>query len=237
MLDVDRGVRSHFLCQLQTVLVHVRDDHAARARVFADAGGDDADGPRAGDQHVLSDQREHERRVRGVADGVKEGHDLLRQALVDDDDVARGDADIFGKGAVAVHADADVILAPLDVARMAVAAAAAGDMPLAADALAHVKAGDARAQRGDLADIFVAYDLRRPDVLLRPGIPFVNVNVRTADCGLMYLDQHLARRGNRHRYPAKLQPLRGGGLDDGVHPCLHDNPSNIDTCVLYTETI
>ena len=103
--------------------------------------------------------------------------------------------------------------------------------------LAHVKAGDTRAQRGDLAEILVAYDLRRPDVLLRPGIPFVNVNVRTADCGLMYLDQHLARRGNRHGYPAKLQPLRGGGLDDGVHPCLHDNPSNIDTCVLHAEII
>ena len=54
---VDGGVDAHFAGQVKPVVVHVGDDDAARARVFADAAGDNADGARAGDEHVLADER------------------------------------------------------------------------------------------------------------------------------------------------------------------------------------
>ena len=49
----------------------------------ADARRDDADGSRAGDQHVLAHHVPHQRRMGRVAEGVKKGDDVLRQALVD----------------------------------------------------------------------------------------------------------------------------------------------------------
>ena len=74
--------------------------------------------------------------MRGVAEGVKEGDNVLRQALVDGNDVARRDADILRERTVAVDTDADMVLAPLNIAGVTVAAVAAGDMALAGDALA-----------------------------------------------------------------------------------------------------
>lgn len=103
----------------------------ACAGEFTDARGNDADGAGAGDEDVLADQREHERRVGGVAEGVKECNDVLGKAFVNGDHVRFRNADVLCKRAVAVNADADGVLAPLDVARMAVAAAVAGDVTLA----------------------------------------------------------------------------------------------------------
>ena len=125
--------------------------------------------------------------MRGVAEGVKEGDNVLRQALVDGNDVARRDADILRERTVAVDADADMVLAPLNIAGVTVAAVAAGDMTLAGDALADREARDARAKLGDLADILMADDLWGLDVLLRPLVPFVDMDVGAADRGLVDL--------------------------------------------------
>ena len=200
LCGVDGGVNAHFAGEGKPVFVHVGNDDAARTRVFADAASDNADGARAGNEHVLADEREHERGMRGVAEGVKEGDDVLRKTLVDGNDIARRDADVFCERAVAVDADADVVLAPLDIAGMTVAAVTAGDMAFAGYALADRKACDARAELGDLADILMADDLRGLYMLLRPLIPLVDMDVGAADCSFVNLDQNLsgARHGNRH---------------------------------------
>ena len=75
---VDGGIDAHFAGKGKPVFVDVGDHDAACARVFADAARDNADGARAGDEHVLADEREHEGGMRGVAEGVKEGDDVLR---------------------------------------------------------------------------------------------------------------------------------------------------------------
>jgi len=223
--DVHGRVGAHFARELQAVLVHVGDDDAPRARVLADAHRDDADRARTGDEHVLADQREHERRVRRVAEGVEERDDVLGQRLVDQDDVARGDADVLGERAVAVDADADMVLAPLDVAGVAVAAVAAGDVALAADPLADLVLVHALAQRRDLAHVFVSDDLGRLHMLLGPLVPLVDMHVRAADRRLVNFDLHLARLGFRHGNPGQDQSFRGGWLDNRVHHVFHGGSS------------
>ena len=75
-----------------------------------------------------------------------------------------------------------------------------GDVALAGNALADVQSGDARAKLGDLADVFMADGHGRLDVLLRPRVPVVNVDIRAADRGFVDLDEDLSRtrHGNRH---------------------------------------
>ena len=221
LCGVDGSVNAHFAGEGKPVFVHVSDDDAARARVFADAAGDNADGARTGDEHVLADEREHERGMRGVAEGVKEGDDVLRKALVDGNDVARRDADILRERTVAVDADADVVLAPLDIAGMAVAAVTAGDMALAGDALADREARDARAKLGDLADILMADDLWGLDVLLRPLVPFVDMDVGAADRGLVDLDENFSGARHRNRHLPQLQSGAGYGFYNGIHHLFH----------------
>ena len=74
---VDGGIDAHFAGKGKPVFVDISNDDAARARVFADAARNDADGACAGDEHVLADEREHKRGMRGVAEGVEEGDNVL----------------------------------------------------------------------------------------------------------------------------------------------------------------
>ena len=138
--------------------------------------------------------------MRRVAEGVKKRNNILRQALVDDNDVGLRNTDIFGKRAVAINANTNGILAPLDIAGMAVTAMVAGNVPFARDALADMQPCHAFAERGDFADIFMTDGHGRLDVLLRPRIPVVDVDIRAADGGLVDLDEDLSRtrHGNRH---------------------------------------
>ena len=53
--------------------------------------------------------------------------------------------------------------------------------------------GNARAQSGHLAHVLVADDHGGLDMLLGPGVPVINMYVRTADSGFVDLDQHLSR--------------------------------------------
>ena len=218
---VDGGIDAHFAGKGKPVFVDISNDDAARARVFADAARNDADGACARDEHVLADEREHKRGMRGVAEGVEEGDNVLRETLVDGNDVACRDADELRERAVTVNADADVVLAPLDIAGVAVAAVAAGDMALAGDALADREARDACAEFRDLADILMADDLRGLNVLLRPLVPFVNMDVGAADRGFVNFDQNFsgARHGNRHL--PQFQTGAGCGFYNGIHHLFH----------------
>ena len=218
---IDGSVHAHPAGEVEPVFVDVSDDDAACARVFANAARDNADGARAGDEHVLADEREHEGGMRGVAEGVKEGDNVLRQALVDGNDVARRDADILRERTVAVDADADMVLAPLNIAGVTVAAVAAGDMTLAGDALADRKARDARAKLGDLADILMTDDLWGLDVLLRPLVPFVDMDVGAADRGLVDLDENFSGARHRNRHLPQLQSGAGCGFYNGIHHLIH----------------
>ena len=75
------------------------------------------------------------------------------------------------------------VLAQVPAAGQAIAAAAADDVSLAADDLAGVKILDVRADLDDFADELMADDHRHRDGLLRPGVPFVDVQIGAADAG------------------------------------------------------
>ena len=160
----------------------------------------------------------------GVAHGVKEGHHVLRQVLVDEDHVAGRDAHVLSKSAVPVHAHALGVLAPLDVAGVAVAAVAAGDMALAADPAAHLQTLDASAQLGNLAHILMADDHGGPDVLHRPGVPVVDMYVRAADGGLVDFDEHLSGAGFGNGNLPQFQTNARSWLHQCVHELCHNCP-------------
>ena len=94
-------------------------------------------------------------------------------------------------------------------------------MALAGDALADREARDARAKLGDLADILMADDLWGLDVLLRPLVPFVDMDVGAADRGFVNFDQNFsgARHGNRHL--PQFQTGAGCGFYNGIHHLFH----------------
>ncbi|MPM82110.1 hypothetical protein SDC9_129168 [bioreactor metagenome] len=188
---VDRRGRAKLSGQAQPVIVYIGDDDMARARVAAYGCRHDADGARARDQDILPDQVKHQGCMGRVAQRVKKGDDLLIEIFTDRDAVGRGNAQVLGKSAVPVDAHALCVLAPLRVARAAVAAYTANDVALARYTLAHLQLLDGRAEFGDLADILVPDSHRSFNGLLRPFVPVINVEVRAAYRCLLYLYQNI----------------------------------------------
>ncbi len=224
ILHVDRRIRAHFPGQVQAVVIYVGDHHPARPGIFADAHSDNANRPGPGDKHVLPHQVPHKGGVGGVAKGIEKGNHLFVKALVNDNDIALGDAYIFGKSAVPVYPHAFGVPAPLDVPCVAVAAAPAGDVPFAADPLAYMQARNPGAQLCHLAHILVADNHGRLDMLPCPGIPVIDMYVRSADSGFVNLDKHFSRPRVGHRHLAKLQAWPCCGFYQRVHELRHNCP-------------
>src|ERR1700679_1303681 len=76
-MDIERLGFAHFCGQAQPVIVDVRDHDVARAAVARDGHRHDTYGTGAGDEHILADDVEGERRVRGIAEWIQDGGDFI----------------------------------------------------------------------------------------------------------------------------------------------------------------
>ena len=137
------------------------------------------------------EHREGERRVHGVAEGIEDRGDVEVDARRVLPDVRHRQRDVLGERARAVDADALGVGAEVPAPGHAVAAAAAHEVPLAADDVAGREVVHVRADRDDLADELVADDHRHRDRALRPGVPVVDVQIGAADAGAQHADQHV----------------------------------------------
>ena len=133
-VDDDGG--AHALRDGAPIGVRLADDDVAGAGVAHDRGGHEADGPGAGDEHVLAQHLEAERGVHGVAEGVEDGGHLLVDAGPVVPHVRHRQGDVLGEGPVTADAEADAVGAEVAPTGQAVAAAPADDVALAADEVA-----------------------------------------------------------------------------------------------------
>ncbi len=213
--------RPHFAGQLQAVVVDIGDHHVPRADEATYTGGHDADGPGAGDQHVLADEVERQRTMRGIAEGVEAGGDFGGNFLRDQPEVRCRHRDVLGERAVAVHADAARVCAQMPASCAAIAAHAAGDVAFCGNPVANGIVVHAGTELDDLSDELVADDERRTNRSLRPLVPVVDVQIGAADGGLLHLHQHLVGGHARHRHVFHPDARLGGSFDK----CLHVVPA------------
>ena len=124
-------------------------------------------------------------------------------------DVGHRQREIFGERPGPIHADALRVLAEMPAAGQAISAAAADDVPFAADDVAEVEILDVGADRDDPADELMPDDQRHGNRLLRPGVPVVNVDVGAADARAIDLDQHVvdADLGHGHVFEPQTGSL------------------------------
>ncbi len=156
----------------------------------------------------------------GVAERIEYRGDLIVDGRRQLEHVASRDGQVFGESAGAIHAHARRVAAQMAPPRAAIAAMAAGDVPLARHPVAGLEAAHFAAHLDDLTRIFVAHGHGHRHRLLRPRVPVVDVHVGAADGGTVHLDEYVvvAHRGFRN----VLHP------DTGFGPCLderfHWNP-------------
>jgi hypothetical protein len=217
--DIHGAGHAHRLRQVEAVRVDVRDDGVARAGVVRDGGGHDADRAGAGDQHVLAEDREGERGVDRVAEGIEDGGNVERDGLVVAPDVGHRQRDVLRERAGAVHADPLRMRADMATSGEAVATAAADDVAFAADDVAREEVGHVGPDLDDPADELMPDRHGDGDRLLRPIVPLVDVDVRAADPGPQHLDQDVVDADLR--LVDVLQPQ--AGLAPALAECFHSS--------------
>jgi hypothetical protein len=156
----------------------------ACSSVTDDCGGHDSDGSGSSDEDVLAEDREGERGVDGITEGIEDGSDFERDAGRVLPDVGHGQDDEFGEGPIAINPNAHGVGAEVAASGKAVAAAAADDVAFAGDDGSNCKVFDVGADSDDFADELVADGEADGDSRGSPGVPLVDMEVGAADAGV-----------------------------------------------------
>ena len=190
-------VRAHLFRKAEPVVVHIRHHDEARACMLHHRRRHAADRPRAGDQHILAEDIERERRVHRISERIENRRHVVIHARLVVPDIRHRHADVFRERPRAVHTDALRVRAKMPPPREAVPATPAHDMPLRAHDVALAEIIHVRSDVHDLADELMPHDHRHRDRLLRPRVPFENVQVRPADARLEDADEHVVDSDDR----------------------------------------
>src|SRR5262249_54937115 len=148
----------------------------------------------------FANQIERERRMRGIAQWIKTGKHVQRNARIGMPDVRLWDGQEFRKRALAIHSDAFRVGAKMASARKTIAAMAAHDMTFTRNKITRRETLHSIPDALDNADVFVPDYHRYRDSLLRPRIPVVNVDVSAANRSLLDADEHIIVAHFRYRH-------------------------------------
>ena len=146
--------------------------------------------------------------MHGIAERIEDGADLVVDLFRQMDGVEGRDLEIVGKGAGDVDADALGFGIEMEVPGPHHAAFHADQVALARDAVADLHGAHMGADFGHDASKFMADHHGHGDGLLRPLVPFPDVQVSAANAGLGDLDQDIVRADLRHRLVAHAPDLR-----------------------------
>ena len=156
--------------------------------------------------------------MRGIAEGIENGADLVRHCGRKLVGVLGRDADELGEAARPVDAHSDSVGAEMPLAGAAVAAMSTGDMAFTGDAVAGLEVRYLIADRRHFAHELVADGHRHGDRGLRPLVPIVDMHVGAADGAAAYANQHILRSDLWNRYLFHPQT----GLAFLFHQSAHD---------------
>ena len=200
------------------------------SRRTGDADGQQADHPAAGDQYRPGRQLRGEGRVHGIAKGILDGGPFHGHVRRVQPGVLRGEGQIFGETAVAIHSDNGDVLADVRPAGAALGADTAHDVTFGGDEIPGHHRRNLRAHLDHLAAELVAGDDRRLDTALRPGIPVPDMQIGAADGGRPDLDQHITRPHGGDVHPLHLQSGPRLRFDHGSHLVCHFECSPLREC-------
>ena len=139
--------------------------------------------------------------MRGVTERIHDGREVIGYLRVHVNDVGFRYRDELCKTTVASHdTERDGVLAHVSHASAAVTAMSACDMSFGRHAVAYLEiAHTGSAVRYDAHEL-MSHGVRRFAVGLRPRVPFVHMQIRTADSSLGHLDDHIIDPHFGHRH-------------------------------------
>src|SRR5271156_1102977 len=219
---IERIVGLHLARNLAPVLIHLDGKYAGRAHGARYRNCKESDRAATSNGYGFRGDLARKHGVHRIAQGIENRGVFLRDGRIELPDVRLRNDDIFGEGAVGIHADDLHVLADVSLASAALQAFAASHMHLGGDEIAFLDAGYFIAERGHFTAKFVPRNRRGMNAALGPAIPVVNVQVSTADGGHLHFDEHISASVGGNFYFANLRAGCGPRLDHRQHSRWHE---------------
>ena len=181
---------AHLPGQSEPKRVDVGNHHVPSACVPCDCRTHQAYRARSGDQHILTQHREGQGSVNGVAERIENGRDILIDGRVMTPDVGHGQRDVFRESASPVDAYAFSVRAKVTPARQAIPAPAASHVPFPAHDVPGIKICDVGAHLRNFAHKLVPDHHRDIYGFLGPVVPLINVQIRATNSRATHTNEH-----------------------------------------------
>src|SRR6267143_1031959 len=216
-LSVEEVIDAYLFGKVQAVRTDIRgDDHGGAGR-SCDGGREESGRTTAGDQDCLSREVFDQGGVDGVAEWFLDAGEFrwnggrgLPEHSFRQDDVLR-------ERSVAIDAEDAVILAHMRLSGATLETVTTCDVRLSGDVIAHLDERNIRADIHDLAAHFMANDTRRVNAAVSPGIPIINMGIRSAERSGCDADDRIGVARFRIRPVGNGQPWLSRGLDERTH--------------------
>ncbi len=217
MPDVQGKGRAHLFGQIQAIGIDIGDHNIPGTGMPCNGSSHAPNGTGTGNQHVFAQHIKGEGRVGRIAQRVKAGENIGGNIRIAMPDIGDRNRQIFGKGTGSVHPDAAGIHAEMPPAGQAVPAMTANQMPLAGNNIAYLRVVNIAADFSHFSHKLVAHVHRNRDCFLSPGIPIVNVDIRSANGRFMNLDQDIVDADLRNRHLFQPDTRLRSGFYQGFH--------------------
>src|ERR1700691_4086865 len=202
--------------QIQPEGIHIGHNNMPCPRMTYHRNRHHADRTRARNEDILAEHGEREGSMHRVPERIEDGGDLLIDIVSMSPDIGHGQRNKFREGARSIHAHTKRVRAEMPSPGQAVAAPSTNDMAFAADNVAGIEVINIRSDFDNFPDKFVPNRHGDWNRLLRPIVPLINMDVRSADAGVSDTDQDIIDTDVGFRYLFKPEPR----LRLTFHKCL-----------------
>jgi len=219
---VQRHVGAALQREVQSIVVDVRHNNVPRPNMLADSCGHTTDGPCPYDEDIFPNEVVSESGMHSVAERVHARADTVGDLVWEAKAVGSRERDILRKRASMVDSNPLRVAAKVLLSRATVSAAPASDVPFTRDSFADAQSIAALCRNvgtdgSDGAGEFVTGNQRNRHSRLAPGIPVVDMKIRTTDAGAVHFNQNII--GTAGWNGLGLHPDAHFGL--ALHQALH----------------
>ena len=168
-------------------------------------------------EDILAKKGEAECSMGCISKGVHDGGHVVADTVIKFHDIALRNAKVFCKGTLTVYTHTNAVFADVLQTTTAIAAMTAGYMALTGDTVAHLDVAYTHTYLFHCTHILVADGHRCLDGFLTPFVPFIDVEIGSADSGFTDFDEDVvdSNLGNGNFF----HPYSLGGFF--LYQCFH----------------
>ena len=189
---------THFTSDIEAIVVQIGNNDTLSTCKSSDSGSHSTDKAGTCDKNILAEQRERECCMRSITEWVHNCSHIIRYSIIQFDYIRLRDTEVFSKSAVSIYAYTDTIFADMFFTATAVTAVTTSDMAFTGNSVTYFYILHSCTNFSNDTNVFMTDSHRSFYCFLTPFIPFIDMEVCTADCSFFDFNEDVVNTDLRH---------------------------------------